>query len=129
MSGRITPAVRALEQAGVAFQLLEYDYDPSADEIGLQAAQALGRHPSTVFKTLVVALDSGELICALIPSDARLNLKARPRRQAPGRRSFRIRKRRSARPDMWSVESARSDKESTCGPSSTRARRRSMRSS
>jgi hypothetical protein len=31
----ITPAVRTTEQAGVAFQLL---YDPSADEIGLQAA-------------------------------------------------------------------------------------------
>ncbi len=76
MSGRITPAVRAMEQAGVAFQLLEYDYDPSADEIGLQAAQALGKPPSTVFKTLVVALDSGELICAIIPSDARLNLKS-----------------------------------------------------
>jgi Cys-tRNA(Pro)/Cys-tRNA(Cys) deacylase len=72
----MTPAVRALEQAGVAFQLLEYDYDHSADEIGLQAAQALGRQPSTVFKTLVVALDSGELVCAIIPSDARLNLKA-----------------------------------------------------
>jgi Cys-tRNA(Pro)/Cys-tRNA(Cys) deacylase len=65
-----------MEQAGVAFQLLEYDYDPSADEIGLQAAQALGKPPSTVFKTLVVALDSGELICAIIPSDARLNLKS-----------------------------------------------------
>jgi Cys-tRNA(Pro)/Cys-tRNA(Cys) deacylase len=76
MSGRNTPAVRAIEQAGVAFQLLEYDYDPSADEIGLQAAQALGRHPSTVFKTLVVTLDSGELVCALVPSDARLNPKA-----------------------------------------------------
>jgi Cys-tRNA(Pro)/Cys-tRNA(Cys) deacylase len=65
-----------MEQAGVAFQLLEYDYDPSADEIGLQAAQALGKPPSTVFKTLVVALDSGELICAIIPADARLNLKS-----------------------------------------------------
>jgi len=75
MSGRITQAIRAIEQTGVAFQLLEYDYDPSADEIGLQAAQALGRLPSTVFKTLVVALDSGELVCALVPSDARLNLK------------------------------------------------------
>jgi Cys-tRNA(Pro)/Cys-tRNA(Cys) deacylase len=42
----------------------------------MQAAQALGRLPSTVFKTLVVALDSGELICAIVPSDARLNLKA-----------------------------------------------------
>jgi Cys-tRNA(Pro)/Cys-tRNA(Cys) deacylase len=76
MSGRITPAVRSMEQAGLRFQLLEYDYDRSAHEIGLQAAQALGRPPSTVFKTLVVALDSGELICAIIPSDARLNLKA-----------------------------------------------------
>jgi Cys-tRNA(Pro)/Cys-tRNA(Cys) deacylase len=76
MGGRVTPAVRALEQAGIAFRLLEYDYDPSAGEIGMQAAQALGRLPSTVFKTLVVALDSGELICAIVPSDARLNLKA-----------------------------------------------------
>jgi len=48
---------------------LEYDYDPSADAIGLQAPQALGRSPSTVFKTLIVALDSGELACAIIRSD------------------------------------------------------------
>jgi Cys-tRNA(Pro)/Cys-tRNA(Cys) deacylase len=75
MSGRITPAVRAMEEAGIAFQLLEYDYDPSTDEIGLQAAHALGRTPASVFKTLIVALESGELICAIIPSDARLNLK------------------------------------------------------
>ena len=76
MSGSATPAVRAMERAGLAFQLLEYDYVFSVDGIGLQAAQALGRRPSTVFKTLVVTLDSGELICAIIPSDARLNLKA-----------------------------------------------------
>jgi Cys-tRNA(Pro)/Cys-tRNA(Cys) deacylase len=61
-----------MEQAEIAFRLLEYDYDPSADEIGLQAAQALGRRPSTVFKTL----DSGEHVCAMIPPDARLSLKA-----------------------------------------------------
>ncbi len=72
----MTPAVRALERAGVGFELLEYDYDPAADEIGMQAAQALGRPASTVFKTLIVALDSGELVCAMIASDARLNLKA-----------------------------------------------------
>lgn len=76
MSGRITPAVRALERTGVAFELLEYDYDPAADEIGMQAAHALGRPASTVFKTLIVALDSGELVCAIVASDARLNLKA-----------------------------------------------------
>ena len=48
MSGRVTPAVRSMEKAGVAFQLLEYDYDPSADAIGLQAAQALGRSPQPI---------------------------------------------------------------------------------
>ena len=72
----MTPAVRAIERAGLAFELLEYDYDPEADEIGLHAAQALGRNAATVFKTLIVALDSGELVCAIIPSDARLNLKS-----------------------------------------------------
>ena len=72
----MTPAVRAIERAGLAFELLEYDYDPAADEIGLHAAQALGRNAATVFKTLIVALDCGELVCAIIPSDARLNLKA-----------------------------------------------------
>jgi Cys-tRNA(Pro)/Cys-tRNA(Cys) deacylase len=76
MSGRMTPAVRALERAGVAFELLEYEYDPAADEIGMQAAQALSRPASTVFKTLVVALDSGELVSAIIAADARRNLKA-----------------------------------------------------
>ena len=76
MSGKATPAVRAAEKAGIAFELLEYEYDPAAGEIGVHAAQALGRPPSTVFKTLVVALDSDELVCTLIPSDARLDLKA-----------------------------------------------------
>ena len=71
-----TLAVRAAENAGIAFELLEYDYDPNADEIGVHAAKALGREPSTVFKTLIVALDSDELACAVSPSDARLNLKA-----------------------------------------------------
>ena len=76
MSGKKTPAVHAIEKARLAFELLEYEYDSSAAEIGVHAAHALGRHASTVFKTLIVALDSGELICAVIPSDARLNLKA-----------------------------------------------------
>jgi Cys-tRNA(Pro)/Cys-tRNA(Cys) deacylase len=74
MSGKVTPAVRAAEQAGIAFTLLEYDYDPEADAIGMQAAEALGRDPATVFKTLVVAVDR-DLVFAVIPSDARLNLK------------------------------------------------------
>jgi Cys-tRNA(Pro)/Cys-tRNA(Cys) deacylase len=44
--------------------------------VGLKAAEALGGAPARVFKTLVVGLDDGELVCAAIPSDARLSLKA-----------------------------------------------------
>ncbi|MBX6743251.1 MAG: Cys-tRNA(Pro) deacylase [Acetobacteraceae bacterium] len=76
MASRITPAVRAAEAASLRFRLLEYAYDPTAEAVGLQAAEALGIEPARVFKTLVAALDTGELVCALVPSDARLSLKA-----------------------------------------------------
>ena len=38
MSTRSTPAVQAVAQAGLSFRLLEYEYDPSAEAVGLQAA-------------------------------------------------------------------------------------------
>ena len=76
MGAKKTPALDTIARAGVRFELLEYEYDAAADAIGLHAARALGRPASTVFKTLVVALDTGELVCAVIPSDARLDLKA-----------------------------------------------------
>ncbi len=37
-----TPATVALEKAGIALTLHEYDYDPNAQRIGMRAAQALG---------------------------------------------------------------------------------------
>lgn len=71
---RVTPATRALQQAGVAFTLHEYRYDPDADSIGLQAAQALGVPPARLLKTLMVKAD-GKAMCAVLPSDHELNLK------------------------------------------------------
>ncbi|WP_240046762.1 Cys-tRNA(Pro) deacylase [Paracraurococcus ruber] len=68
--------MRAAEAAGLDFRLLEYDYDPDADSVGLQAAAAMGIPAARVFKTLVCVLDGGEMVCAAIPSDARLSLKA-----------------------------------------------------
>lgn len=76
MSGKSTPAVKAVETAKIPFRLLEYVYDPSAEAVGLQAAEALGLSPKVVFKTLIATIDTGEFICAVIPSDARLNMKA-----------------------------------------------------
>ena len=43
---KATPATVALEKAGVPFKLHEYDYDPAAERIGMQAAEALGVSPA-----------------------------------------------------------------------------------
>jgi Cys-tRNA(Pro)/Cys-tRNA(Cys) deacylase len=80
MATKGTPAVRAVEAAGVAYRLLEYDYDPNAAAIGLAAAEALGLDPALVYKTLICQLEGGVpgggLACAIIPAGARLDLKA-----------------------------------------------------
>jgi Cys-tRNA(Pro)/Cys-tRNA(Cys) deacylase len=69
-----TPATLALEKAGVAFTLHEYDYDPSAARIGMQAADALGIEPARLLKTLM-AKAGNEVVCVLAPSDREVNLK------------------------------------------------------
>jgi Cys-tRNA(Pro)/Cys-tRNA(Cys) deacylase len=69
-----TPATLALEKAGIAFALHEYDYDPNAARIGLQAAQALGVSPARLLKTLM-AKAGGQLVCVIAPSDKEISLK------------------------------------------------------
>src|ERR1700761_1409059 len=71
---KTTRATLALEQAGVAFTLHNYDYDPEAPRIGLQAAEALGEDPSRVLKTLMATVD-GKPVCAVIPSDQEVSMK------------------------------------------------------
>jgi Cys-tRNA(Pro)/Cys-tRNA(Cys) deacylase len=69
-----TPATVALEKAGIAFKLHEYDYDPNAERIGMQAADALGVSPQRLLKTLM-AKAGGAVICVLIASDREVSLK------------------------------------------------------
>jgi Cys-tRNA(Pro)/Cys-tRNA(Cys) deacylase len=69
-----TPATLALEKAGVAFTLHEYEYDPNAARIGLQAAKALGVSPARLLKTLM-AKAGANLVCVLAPSDRDVSLK------------------------------------------------------
>ena len=71
---KATRATRALEAAGVAFSVHAYAFDPDADHIGLQAAQALGVAPERVLKTLMATLD-GRPVCAIAPSDHEISLK------------------------------------------------------
>src|SRR5919107_5597235 len=81
MAGRETPATRALREAGVAFELREYEHDPAAGSYALEAAEALGLDPDEVFKTLVVDRD-GTLTACLVPSAAQLDTRALGKRVA-----------------------------------------------
>jgi Cys-tRNA(Pro)/Cys-tRNA(Cys) deacylase len=71
---RGTPATVALVKAGVAFTLHEYDYDPNAARIGMQAAHALAVDPARLLKTLM-ARAGNATVCVLVPSDAEVSLK------------------------------------------------------
>ena len=71
---RTTRATQALQQAGVPFTVHAYDYDPNAERIGLQAAEAMGADPAGVLKTLMVLVDN-KPACVILPSDQEVNLK------------------------------------------------------
>ncbi|MGK5545233.1 Cys-tRNA(Pro) deacylase [Streptomyces sp. URMC 127] len=70
-----TPAIVALEKAGTAFTVHSYDHDPATASYGTEAAEALGRDPAQVFKTLVAEVD-GALTVAVVPVSGSLDLKA-----------------------------------------------------
>lgn len=69
-----TRATKMLEQAGIAFTTATYDYDPNAQSIGLQAAEALGEAPDRVLKTLMALVDK-KPVCVIVPSDHEVSLK------------------------------------------------------
>jgi Cys-tRNA(Pro)/Cys-tRNA(Cys) deacylase len=71
---KATPATAALDKAGVAYSLATYTYDPDADRIGLQAAEALGAPASEVLKTLI-ALADGKPACVVLASDREVGMK------------------------------------------------------
>lgn len=71
---KTTRATQMLEKAGVAFTTVTYDYDPSAERIGLQAAEAIGEEPHRVLKTLMAEVD-GKPVCVVVPSDREVSMK------------------------------------------------------
>lgn len=71
---KTTPATQMLSRIGVSFALATYDYDASAERVGLQAAEAIGVSPEIVLKTLMVEVD-GKPACVVVPSDQEVNMK------------------------------------------------------
>jgi Cys-tRNA(Pro)/Cys-tRNA(Cys) deacylase len=70
----VTPAVLALEAAGIAFTVHEYDRGDDLHDFGREAADALGLDHDQVFKTLVVAADD-DLVVVIIPVSCQLSMK------------------------------------------------------
>ena len=69
-----TRAILLLNKVGVNFTLHSYDYDPDAERIGLQAAEAIGVEARRVLKTLMAEVD-GKPVCVIVPSDREVSMK------------------------------------------------------
>ena len=70
-----TPALVALERAGVTHTLHPYDVDPDEANYGRLVAAAIGIGEEQVFKTLVARAD-GRPVVAVVPVSGHLALKA-----------------------------------------------------
>jgi Cys-tRNA(Pro)/Cys-tRNA(Cys) deacylase len=70
-----TNAVRLLEQAGIGYELREYEVDPG-DLSAETVARKAGLPPEQVFKTLAVRGDRSGVCLAVIPGNTELDLKS-----------------------------------------------------
>lgn len=69
-----TPATKLLDKLRIDYRLHEYAYDPTAQNIGMQAADALGVDPARLFKCLMFGTGA-QTGAALIPTNKEMNLK------------------------------------------------------
>ncbi len=70
-----TPAVVALNNAGVSFRLHEFDVDAAERHYGQAAATALGVEVERVFKTLIATVDDHDHVVGIVPVSGQLSLK------------------------------------------------------
>ncbi|QBF81673.1 Cys-tRNA(Pro) deacylase [Shewanella maritima] len=71
----MTPAINRAKKAKISHKVHEYQHDASSESYGLEASEKLGIAPEKVFKTLVVSLDSKELVVGIVPVNAKLCMK------------------------------------------------------
>ncbi len=71
----MTPCLKIVRNAGIAYRLHEYVHDPSRESYGAETAEKLGVPEERLFKTLIVSLDSRDLAVGLVPVSSMLNMK------------------------------------------------------
>lgn len=74
MSKKKTNALRLLDEKGIAYDLLTYDYDPEHQSLEIVAGNN-NLQPGQIFKTLVCKGDKTGPIVAILPANKHLNLK------------------------------------------------------
>jgi Cys-tRNA(Pro)/Cys-tRNA(Cys) deacylase len=72
----MTPGIKLLEKNAVTHWVHAYSHDPSSESYGSEAAEKLAVPEERVFKTLVVSLDSKQLVTAVVPVSAMLSMKS-----------------------------------------------------
>ena len=72
----MTPGITLAKNAGIAHTIHEYAHDPKHASYGLEAAEKMGVPAAQVFKTLVVELDTKELVVGIVQVSTTLNMKA-----------------------------------------------------
>jgi Cys-tRNA(Pro)/Cys-tRNA(Cys) deacylase len=70
-----TPAMVALNAAGVPYRVHEFEADPAERHFGQAAALALGVELERVFKTLIATVDDHNHVVAIVPVSGQLSLK------------------------------------------------------
>ena len=72
----MTPAIQALKRARIPYDVHAYEHQSGNHAYGEEAVERLGLDPHQVFKTLIASSGSGELLVAVVPVAAQLDLKA-----------------------------------------------------
>lgn len=72
----MTPAIELLKRQRIAHAVHAYAHDRDAGSYGAEAVEKLGLGPARVFKTLLAATESRELLVAIVPVAGQLDLKA-----------------------------------------------------
>ena len=71
----MTPGIKLLEKNAIAHWVHAYSHEVSSESYGSEAAEKLAVPEQRVFKTLVVSLDSKQLVTAVVPVSAMLSMK------------------------------------------------------
>ena len=70
----MTPAIKLLNKCKIDYTLHEYTWDSQNKNYGMEAAKSLGISECLVYKTLVVSLNTGELVVVIIPVSRMLDI-------------------------------------------------------